>query len=124
MSASLQYLVTCDGNECERNGVPYDDGKSSYVSAAEQRAIYHDDGWRRLDGCDYCPACLLKRKAGDTGRAARLKAARLAAGLSARAVSDMCGIDIDTLYRAERTDGPRTQQRIVSALCEIYGKTL
>lgn len=77
MSAVKETLIFCDGRDggvlrndftCPQTG-PYADGDSRSLSAVQQRASYRKDGWRYIDGKDYCPACVkairaLKRREG------------------------------------------------------------
>lgn len=70
MSAHKMTLVWCDGgDECPQE-TPYADSDASSQTAARQRETYHLDGWRFVNGKDYCPDCnkrLFGTAKGDAG---------------------------------------------------------
>ena len=69
MSVVKETLIFCDGSKggllandfaCPMDG-PYGDGDSRSRTAASQRDGYKLDGWRFINGKDYCPACVARR---------------------------------------------------------------
>ena len=57
MSARIETLIFCDGDNCPENQ-PYAAGDARELSAKRQRARYGCDGWKYIKGKDYCPQCV------------------------------------------------------------------
>lgn len=75
MSAIIETFIVCDGNSRDpkcSNIYANGDGRSS--TAAGQRQRYRADGWRFINGKDYCPRCYEMRadKNVERARAQRL----------------------------------------------------
>lgn len=66
MGAMKQTLIYCDGENCPHDG-PYNPDYEA-GSAARQRQQYRQDGWRYINGKDYCPECVAKLQSSKGGR--------------------------------------------------------